>query len=339
MQLIQKYIVNNDCYKNNLNKADSRYTLFQQRGPQGLVLHSVGCAQPKALAFANAWNVPDKEVAVHGVLQADGTVYQCMPWNFRGWHVGGSANNTHLGVEMTEPASLKYGRGGKFTCSDIPGAREFVQGCYDTAVELFATLCKEWNLDPTKDGVILSHKECSQRGIGSNHGDPEHLWNGLGMDLNMNKFRAAVSAKLNEMNKEEEEMTEARVKEIFNEMIGEAIKPALAAASAAAQSASQAASSAQICANSMSAVQALQAAVNEIKESSSTRVYKYLKDVTQKWYRPTLDKLIEYKFLTGKGGKGENTIIDLTEDSIRVLVYLDRAGVWDMMHNNGWVEA
>ena len=339
MQLIQKYIVNNDCYKNNVNKVDSRYTLFQQRGPQGLVLHSVGCAQPKALVFANIWNVPNKEVAVHGVLQADGTVYQCMPWNFRGWHVGGSANNTHLGVEMTEPASLNYTGGGKFTCSDIPGARQFVQGCYDTAVELFATLCKEWKLDPTKDGVILSHKECSQRGIGSNHGDPEHLWKGLGMDLNMNKFRAAVAAMLKELNREEEEMTEARVKEIFNEMIGQAIKPALTAASAAAQSASQAAASAKICSNSMSALEALQTAVKEIKESSSTRVYKYLKDVTQKWYRPTLDKLIEYKFLAGKGGTGEDTIIDLTEDSIRVLVYLDRAGVWDMMHNNGWVEA
>lgn len=204
MNIIEKYITKNDCYKNNVNRVDSRYTTFQQRGPQGLVLHSVGCAQPNALVFANGWNVPNKEVAVHAVLQADGTVYQCMPWNFRGWHVGGTANNTHVGVEMTEPASLKYTTGGKFTCSDPAGARQFVTKTYNVAVLLFAKLCRDYNLNPMKDGVILSHKEANARGIGSAHGDPEHLWSGLGLPFTMDAFRLAVKAEIEHQIAEEQ---------------------------------------------------------------------------------------------------------------------------------------
>ena len=38
--------------------------------------------------------------------------------------------------------------------------------------------------------MILSHREGHQRGIASNHGDPEHLWAGFG--LTMDSFRQAV---------------------------------------------------------------------------------------------------------------------------------------------------
>ena len=128
MNILQQLSVNNDCYKANVNKQDSRYTTFQRRGPLGAVLHSIGCPQPSAHVLANGWNVPNKPVAVHAVLQADGTVYQCLPWNFRGWHAGGEANNTHIGVEMTEPDCIRYTGGSSFTCSDPARAREQVRG-------------------------------------------------------------------------------------------------------------------------------------------------------------------------------------------------------------------
>ena len=45
---------------------------------------------------------------VHGFIDGnDGTIYQTLPWNHRGWHGGGSSNNTHIGVEMCEPACIK----------------------------------------------------------------------------------------------------------------------------------------------------------------------------------------------------------------------------------------
>lgn len=194
MHLYEHYSTNNPCYKNNVNKADSRYITFQQRGPKGLMLHSVGCSQPSAEVFAKQWNRSGIEVAVHAVLQADGTVYQCLPWNYRGWHAGGNANNTHVGVEMTEPAQIKYTGGSTFTVLDKAAAQAQAQGTYQTAVELFAKLCYDYKLEPLADGVIISHHEGYLRGVASNHGDPEHLWKGLGLSYTMNGFRRDVKA-------------------------------------------------------------------------------------------------------------------------------------------------
>ena len=42
---------------------------------------------------------------------------------------------------------------------------------YEAAVELFAMLCKQYKLNPTADGVIVSHREGHSRGIASNHGE------------------------------------------------------------------------------------------------------------------------------------------------------------------------
>lgn len=197
MQLIKYYSVNNQCYKNNANKADSRYTTFQKRGPQGLMLHSVGCPQPSAEVFAKQWNKSGIEVAVHAVVQADGTVYQCLPWNYRGWHCAGNANNTHIGVEMTEPSQIKYTGGSSFKVLDNAAAQAQAKGTYQTAVQLFAQLCKEHGLNPTEDGVIISHHEGYLRGVASNHGDPEHLWKGLGLSYTMDGFRKDVKAAMN----------------------------------------------------------------------------------------------------------------------------------------------
>ena len=195
MNIIQMLSVKNDCYKNNVNRSDSRYTTFQARGPKGLMLHSVGCAQPSAKVFATQWNRSGLSVAVHAVIQADGTVYQCLPWNYRGWHAGGSANNTHVGVEMTEPSQIHYTGGSTFTCNDKSAAQAQVKGTYNTAVQLFAKLCKQYGLNPLTD--IISHREGNAKGVASNHGDPEHLWRGLGMSYTMDGFRKDVKAAMN----------------------------------------------------------------------------------------------------------------------------------------------
>lgn len=139
---------------------------------------------------------------VHGFIDGeDGIIYQTLPWDHRGWHCGSgskeSGNNTHIGVEMCEPVYIKYTAGSNFTCSNIIKAKEVVKRTYETAVELFAMLCKKYELDPLADGVIISHKEGNSRGIASNHGDPEHLWDGLGLGYTINGFRKAVAAAMN----------------------------------------------------------------------------------------------------------------------------------------------
>lgn len=188
MNLVQSILTNNPCY-----------TSGRKITVKGLMLHSVGCPQPSAQVFIKNWNKSSYTAAcVHGFIDAnDGTAYQTLPWNHRGWHGGGSSNNTHIGVEMCEPACIKYVSGSSFTCSDIETARACVTRTYNTAVELFAFLCQEYGLNPLGDGVIVSHKEGYARGIASNHGDPEHLWKGLGMSYTMDTFRNAVYEKMN----------------------------------------------------------------------------------------------------------------------------------------------
>lgn len=184
MKIVESILTKNPCY-----------TAGRKITPGGLMLHSVGCPQPSATVFIKQWNPPanGRQVCVHGFIDANtGDVYQTLPWNHRGWHGGGSSNNTHIGVEMCEPNCIKYTSGSSFTCSDVEKARAMVKRTHDAAVELFAMLCKEFNLDPMADGVIISHAEGYKRGVASNHGDPEHLWNGLGMGYTMNTFRAAV---------------------------------------------------------------------------------------------------------------------------------------------------
>ena len=195
MIILEQFARNCPCFKNNVNRVDSRYSTFQDRGPKGLMLHSVGCPQPRADVFARNWDRADNNSAItHAVLQADGYVYQLLPWNYRAWHAGGDANNTHIGVEMTEPSQITYTHGAEFTCSDLESARRQAEGTYKTARDLFAMLCKEYGLDPMKD--IISHAEGAKKGIASNHADPEHLWKGLGLDYTMDGFRADVKARM-----------------------------------------------------------------------------------------------------------------------------------------------
>lgn len=184
MEIEKSILENNPCYK-----AGKTIQV------KGLMLHSVGCHQPSAGVFVKNWNKAGVEKAVHAFIDGNtGKVYQTLPWEHRGWHGGGSANNTHIGVEMCEPACIEYVGGSSFTCSDREAAMEVVNRTYHSAVELFAFLCEQFGLDPLADGVIVSHKEGHDRGIASGHADPDHLWKGMACDYTMDGFRQDVKA-------------------------------------------------------------------------------------------------------------------------------------------------
>lgn len=187
MEIVQSILDRNPCFQ-----AGKTITV------KGLMLHSVGCPQPRAETFVKNWNNPESSRAcVHAFIDGNtGKVYQTLPWEHRAWHCGGNGNNTHIGVEMCEPACISYTGGASFTCSDREAAMAVVRRTYGTAVELFAFLCKQYGLDPLADGVIVSHKEGHDRGIASGHGDPDHLWKGLNAEYSMDGFRRDVAAVL-----------------------------------------------------------------------------------------------------------------------------------------------
>ena len=56
--------------------------------------------------------------------------------------------------------------------------------------------------------------------------------------------------------------------------------------------------------------------------------YHLLKEVTYNVYREALDAAIAKQFIKGEGGTGDNMIINLPEESVRMIVYLHRAGLF-----------
>mgnify|MGYP000784303190 CR=1 FL=1 len=196
MEIVEAFAMKNKCYQ-----------VAAPLTPQGIMLHSIGCPQPNAAVLAryyNQYQPGGQSVCVHGFIQRDGTYYQTLPYTMRAWHCGGSANGTHIGIEMTEPASIVYtGHGADWRDLDPAATEAHVRGTYAAAVELFAQLCEQYALDPLADGVIISHAEGAARGIASAHADPTHLWRAFG--LTMDGFREDVAATMAAQNTDEED--------------------------------------------------------------------------------------------------------------------------------------
>ena len=185
MNLHKLILTENACYK-----AGRTITV------KGIMVHSTGANNPSLKRYVdpndgllgenkynNHWNTDrpgGRQVCVHAFIGrlADGTVatYQTLPWNHRGWHAGGSANNTHIGFEI---------------CEDGLTDSTYFSKVYREAVELCAMLCKEYGL--TEQNIIC-HSEGYKQGIASNHGDIMHWFPKHGKS--MDTFRADVKALL-----------------------------------------------------------------------------------------------------------------------------------------------
>ena len=193
MNLNKLIFTENACYK-----AGKKITV------KGIMVHSTGANNPWLKRYVgpddgklgknqynNHWNTyhpGGREVCVHGFIGklADGTVatYQCLPWDHRGWHAGGSANNTHIGFEICE--------------DDLTDGAYFAK-VYKEAVELCAYLCKQYGLTEKN---IICHSEGYKQGVASNHGDVMHWFPKHGKS--MDTFRAEVKALLATDAKEDE---------------------------------------------------------------------------------------------------------------------------------------
>ena len=218
-QIITQYITKNPYF------SDGRY--LTGNAFYGFFLHSVGCSQPDPLVFIRGWDNPNHtNSGINGFIsdQVAYVVAPCLetPGKVKRMpHACRPANDHYIGFEMCEPRELQYNSTGtKFTvpADKLQAAKNYVAATYVNAVYLFAMLCKFHNKDPLQDGVILSHKEGALRGIASSHGDPEHLWNGLGMGYTMDGFRADVKAKM----EEEVDMTVNEVKALIKQEVAAA---------------------------------------------------------------------------------------------------------------------
>ena len=185
MNLKQYYLTENDCYK-----------VGQKITVKGIMIHSTGANNPylnRYIApddgllgknlYGNHWNQAKPgglEVCVHAFIGKlkDGSIstYQTLPWNHRGWHAGGKANDTHIGIEICEDGLMNS---------------DYFNKVYVEAIELCVQLCKMYSLTE-KD--IFGHYEGYQRGIASNHADPKHWFMRHGKS--MDAFRMDVKDSL-----------------------------------------------------------------------------------------------------------------------------------------------
>ena len=193
MNLHTLMFTENACYK-----ANRKITV------KGIMVHSTGANNPWLKRYVgpddgllgknrynNHWNTyhpGGREVCVHGFIGKldDGTIatYQTLPWDHRGWHAGGSANNTHIGFEI---------------CEDGLSDPTYFRAVYNEAVEQCAYLCKQFGLT---EADIICHSEGYKKGIASNHGDVMHWFPRHGKS--MDTFRADVKALLSTEDKKTE---------------------------------------------------------------------------------------------------------------------------------------
>ena len=179
----------NDCYK-----------AGRKIPPQGIMIHSTATPGVMAADWFNRWNKSyqagetSRQVCVHAFVD-DKEVWQYLPWNHRGWHSGGRANNTHIGIEICEPGGFSYGRGSAMVGYDTKKNEIYFRQAWQNAVELCVSLCKTYGLT---ERDIICHSEGHKKGIASNHADVMHWFPKHGE--NMDTFRAAVRSALNETN-------------------------------------------------------------------------------------------------------------------------------------------
>ena len=184
MKLYTKYMTRNDCY-----------TAGRKITPKGIMVHSTATPGVMAADWFSRWNKSykagetNRQVCVHAFVD-DKEVWQYLPWNHRGWHCGGSGNDTHIGFEICEPEGFSYS-GGTMVGYDAKKQEGFFRKAWQNAVELCVMLCREYGLD---ENDIICHSEGYRLGIASNHADVMH-WlpkHGESMDT----FRAAVKRAL-----------------------------------------------------------------------------------------------------------------------------------------------
>ena len=206
-----KYITKNDGYKKNGSLA-----------PKGLILHSTAMPGYDAEAIYNNFNRSGRGASIHGAIDNNKFI-QMMPFTQKAGHVGsgknGTYNSTHIGIELCEPTGLTYNSNGSVITKYAPPGGYF-KAVWEKAVYVFAALCKEYGLDPAKDGVILSHAEAHARGYGDNHADTAHWfkWENVTMD----DFRRAVADRMSGT-EDEEEMTYEKFCEYMEQYMSEAV--------------------------------------------------------------------------------------------------------------------
>lgn len=179
--------------------GNRRYPLAPFLKPQGIVVHTIGVTQPDAEVLRRLWQDDRSPYVVHYMVD-DVKILHTFPDNKQCWHVGSPGNAKWLGVELGETnwiqsKNINIGTGGGFTIKDYGKAVAYTEAAYRNVVWLCAVKCKEYGWDPFT--AVWTHYEISrQRLSNTDHIDPQHIWDGLGMGLNLLQLRRDVAKQM-----------------------------------------------------------------------------------------------------------------------------------------------
>jgi len=161
-------------------------------------IHSIGTAQDEAEAIASYMNQNSPGGIVHEICDAkeERKTVILLPEDNLAWADAGYGNQHSYTMELAESDQMEYiPNSADYIVKDEAILKEDIFRVYNTAVVRVAELCIKWGFDPSEkltNGLhrVYSHKEAHTKGLASNHGDPDHIWERFG--LSMTKFRRDV---------------------------------------------------------------------------------------------------------------------------------------------------
>ena len=118
---------------------------------KAIMLHSTGANNPYLKRYVqpddgklgtnkngNHWNQPKpdgRSVCVHAFIgkleNGEIATYQTLPFDYKGWHCGGSGNNGYIGFEI---------------CEDNLQDKVYFEKVYQEAVDFCVYLCRQYHL-------------------------------------------------------------------------------------------------------------------------------------------------------------------------------------------------
>lgn len=210
---------NSDCYYEYTNGIEKKIT------PTGVMIRSYNTPYETLKIAYNIRTEKSVTPSVH-ICADQAKVYVCLPFNARGWHCGGTCNDTHLSIMMIEPAGSEYSKD-KSKILTLPGQltdfqRESYKKTYNTAVWMTAFLASKFGMNLEEKLTVLGHCEAYEMTpiehksdrtlrLASDMATPNHVFPLFG--LSMNQFRQDVKDQVNYwtehgLSEHEKELTE-----------------------------------------------------------------------------------------------------------------------------------
>lgn len=306
--------------------------------PEWIVIHNTANNAP-AINEVNYMGTSDDWRSFHFAVD-DKEAVQGLPLDANGWHAGdgeyGVGNRQGIGIEICYSLSDEY--------------RDKFKKAQENAAELAAYLLNKfgWGMDESR---ITKHQDYDSKHC------PHRTLDDYGWDYFIELVKGKYSEFYeNDDSEEDEEVTQEQFNEMMknylsnNTLAGYATEKQLAKAIDGIQTVDEYMD--QELGNKPSsyakeaAAWAIDAGIFRgdgdgnynwtlpIKREDVASVlyrdrYQTVADISDKESREVISRLVEKNIIKGRGGDGDETRIDLPKDIVRVLVYLDRAGVFE----------